>query len=251
MHSLNDLRISIITVVFNSEKTFAKTINSILNQSKPVYEYIIIDGNSTDTTLEIANSFIPLFKKKGIIYKIFSEQDHGIYDAMNKGILKVTGDWIGIINADDFYEIKTIALIQNFLKNETQTELIHGNINIIKNNSSSIHKPDIDLKILYNSMSIYHPSIFIKKTIYDTHGLYSLDYKLSSDWELVLRFYDKNVKFQYLNKTLANFTNGGIGSGFRFIHLTERIKIRHKYFNLTSLLYDLKDFIILIYFKFK
>ncbi len=100
-------------------------------------------------------------------------------------------------------------------------------------------------------MSLFHPSIFIKKNIYESRGVYSLDFRLSSDWDLVLKLYHKNVNFLYIDKVLSNFTTGGAGSGFKFIHLKERLKIRHKYFRISTLFYDFKDLVILIYFKFK
>jgi glycosyltransferase involved in cell wall biosynthesis len=245
------IKISIITIVFNSENTIGRTITSVLNQSHPVDEYIIIDGNSTDKTIEIVNTFKPIFEEKKINFFVKSENDKGIYDAMNKGIEIANGNWVGIINSDDYYEINTIETIHNFIKYNNQSEVIYGNINFINRHSIIKISPKHNLRHLYNSMSIFHPSIFIQKNIYITHGLYSLEYKLSSDWELVLRLYNQNVNFQYINETLSNFTEGGAGSGFKWIHFKERLKIRHKYFRISSLIYDFKDFIILIYFKIK
>jgi glycosyltransferase involved in cell wall biosynthesis len=245
------MNISIVTVVFNSEKTIANTIESILNQSIPVFEYLIIDGCSTDDTLSIINSYIPFFKDKGIAFHVFSERDSGIYDAMNKGINHAKGDWIGILNSDDFYENDTIESLVNFININNDCELIFGDMNLY-DNSNYVHvKPNLNLRILYNSMSIFHPSIFIKKRIYDSFGCYSLDFKLSSDWDFVLKLYHNNVRFFYLNKILSNFTIGGAGSGFKWIHFKERFIIRHKYFRVSTFYYDLKDFIILLFFKLK
>ena len=251
MPNYASLKFSIITVVYNAENTIALTINSILNQSLTIYEYVIIDGKSTDLTLEIIHKYKPQFDLKKIKLKIISEEDLGIYDAMNKGISITNGDWIGILNADDYYEKNTVELVQQFLAENNESELIHGNINMVYCNGSSIIKPNLNLNKLYNSMSLFHPTIFIKKEIYVSNGLYSLDYKLSSDWELILRFYHNKTKFAYIDRTLSNFTSGGAGSGFNSIHFKERFKIRHKYFKLSTLFYDFKDFIILLFFKFK
>ena len=239
---------SIVTVVYNASGTIARTIESTLNQSFPVYEYIIIDGNSNDDSLQIINRYKDLFTDKNIRFIVVSENDNGIYDAMNKGILLSTGDWIGILNADDYYDSNTLSYVQNHIISDN-CDLVYGNMNIIENGNIKELTPKNDLNILYSSMSLFHPSIFIKKSIYDRYGLYSLEFKLSSDWDLVLRLFHNNVKFSFLNKTLSNFTSGGAGSGFRLIHYKERLKIRHKFFRLTSLYYDFKDFIILIFHK--
>jgi glycosyltransferase involved in cell wall biosynthesis len=250
-HIKNLPYISIVTVVYNAEKTIERTIESILNQTSPVFEYIIIDGNSNDKTLEKISYFNDFFADKNIKFIVISENDNGIYDAMNKGISIATGYWIGILNADDYYEINTIELVQQFLSEYNDNELIHGNINMVCDNRSSIIKPNLNLNKLYNSLSLFHPTIFIKKDIYASNRLYSLDYKLSSDWELILRFYHNKIKFGYIDRTLSNFTPGGASSGFKWIHFKERLKIRHKYFRISTLLYDLKDFIIFIWYKTK
>lgn len=244
-------KISIVTVVFNSEKTISRTIECILSQTIPVYEYIIIDGCSTDSTLNIIKKYIPFFTEKDISFQIISERDCGIYDAMNKGINHSKGDWVGIINSDDFYENDTIELVENFININKDCEVIYGDMNLFDNSKIKLIKPNLNLNNLYYSMTLFHPSIFIKKRIYDSYGLYSLDFRLSSDWDLVLKLYHNNIRFLYLNKTLSNFTIGGAGSGFKFIHFKERFKIRHKYFSISNFYYDLKDLLILIYFKLK
>ena len=97
--------ISIITVCFNSSKTIRQTIESVLNQTYTNIEYILVDGKSTDNTVAIIEEYAPQFTAKGIVYRWVSEPDAGIYDAMNKGIKLATGEWIGIINSDDWYEL--------------------------------------------------------------------------------------------------------------------------------------------------
>ena len=149
MPNYASLKFSIITVVYNAENTIALTINSILNQSLTIYEYVIIDGKSTDLTLEIIHKYKPQFDLKKIKLKIISEEDLGIYDAMNKGISITNGDWIGILNADDYYEKNTVELVQQFLAENNESELIHGNINMVYGNGSSIIKPNLNLNKLY------------------------------------------------------------------------------------------------------
>jgi glycosyltransferase involved in cell wall biosynthesis len=251
MKNFDQVKFSIITVVYNAENTIAKTISSILKQTLKDFEYIIIDGMSTDSTLEIIKRYEVLFDNSNITFHLISEKDGGIYDAMNKGINIASGNWIGILNADDFYESDAIESVKYFINNNIHSELIYGNMNLIDRNNTKIIKPSLNLNNLYNTMSLFHPSIFIKKSIYESYGKYSLNFKLSSDWELILKLYHRKVEFLYLNKTLSNFTSGGAGSGFKWVHFKERLQIRHKYFRISTLLYDLKDFIILIYYRIK
>lgn len=107
---MNNVKVSVITPCFNSEKTIQKTLESVLNQTYNNYEYIIIDGKSTDKTLQIIEKYKPLFGEK---IQVYSEPDKGIYDAMNKGIMKASGDIIGIVNSDDYYELDALENMVN------------------------------------------------------------------------------------------------------------------------------------------
>ncbi|MFA6086657.1 glycosyltransferase family 2 protein [Mucilaginibacter sp.] len=242
--------ISIVTVVYNAVKTIEQTIQSVLQQSYNNIEYIIIDGGSTDGTVKLVKEYKQLFAQKGRKYKFVSESDNGIYDAMNKGIALSTGDWIGIINSDDFYEKNAIQYVVNTIASNPSAELIHGNLNFIDEvGNVKFEIPKEDLNLLTNTMTIFHPTIFIKKQVYEKFGLFNLKYKLCADWDLVLRLYMERINFCYLNELLANFKNGGAGSGFKLIHLTERYKIRHTYKNKSRLRFDLKDILVYLYFR--
>lgn len=242
--SLN-IKISIITVSYNAVKTIEETINSVLNQSYSNIEYIIIDGGSRDGTVDI----IKKYQDKINVW--ISEPDKGIYDAMNKGIKLAKGDWIGIINSDDCYCIDAFDTILNTISKNQNAELIFGDLNIIDKNSKFINKlePILQLDHIKHTMSIFHPTVFIKKEIYQSFGMFNLKYKLSADWDLLKRFYLNGVKFNYVNKSIASFRKGGAGSGFRTIHFFERFEIRHKSFKFYFIWYDIKDFLILLYYK--
>lgn len=249
---MNNIKISIITVSYNSQKTIEETFLSVLNQNYRIFEYIVVDGASQDDTLLIIKKYEKIFTKQNISFVYISEKDYGIYDAMNKGIKLAKGDWIGIINSDDFYCLNAFDLIVKEINKYPDSNLIYGNLNIIDNDSKFISqlKPNLKLDNIKHTMSIFHPTVFISKKTYDSYGLFNLNYKLSADWDLLKRFFLENVKFQYIDFPIANFRKGGAGSGFKTIHLFERFKIRHnKSFEILFIWYDIKDILILLYYK--
>lgn len=198
------MKISIITVCLNSERTIDQTIQSVIGQNFEDCEYIVIDGCSTDSTLKI------LDKYKKDISIIISEQDNGIYDAMNKGISLATGDIIGIINSDDWYEPGAFKIISKHFE-ESDAEVVYGNVNVWKENGElEDYSIANSLERIRTEMSISHPSVFIKKDVYARYGAFHLEYTICADYELLLRFYSKGVKFICIDKILANFRRGGI-----------------------------------------
>lgn len=197
------MKISIITVCLNSERTIEQTIQSVIGQDYENCEYIIIDGGSTDRTLEIIDKY------RNNISIIISEHDNGTYAAMNKGISLATGDIIGIINSDDWYEPGVFKLVAKHFE-ESGAELIYGRVNVFEKNRQTEKSVLNDLENIRYEMAIPHPSVFIKKKIYTTYGLFEQKYKIAADYELMLRLYTKGVKFAGIDKALANFRRGGI-----------------------------------------
>ena len=203
------MKISIITVCYNSAVTIYDTINSVNTQTHPNIEHIFIDGLSRDDTLNIINSNA---QRNPIV---ISENDNGLYDAMNKGILLATGDIIGILNSDDIYENKNI--ISNIMN---QIELCkvdsaYGDLIYTKSDdlnyiirywkSGNFNKK----KFLFGWMPP-HPTFFVKREIYIKHGLFNLKLKSSADYEIMLRFlYKKNISTIYLNEVLVKMRIGG------------------------------------------
>lgn len=196
--------VTIITPCFNSEKTIARTIESVLNQIRPVDEYLIIDGASTDKTLEIIKSYEKLFEGR---MKIVSEPDQGIYDAMNKGIKLATGELIGIVNSDDYFEPDAVkVMVENRTNDDYQ--ILYGYERIWENGQ--------EIKVVLNhhnnirNQMITHPTCFVTKKIYDDKGLFNTNYKYSADYEFMLRMSeDKDVIFTPIYEIISNYALGG------------------------------------------
>ncbi len=223
------MKISVITVCLNSEKTIEQTIQSVTDQNDIDYEYIIIDGKSTDSTLEI----IKIYKDKISIIK--SEPDNGIYDAMNKGITLATGDIIGIINSDDWYEPNTFNKIRESFK-ESGADVVYGKLNLIsENGQSKVLLPGTIDKIRYE-MGIPHPTVFVRRSIYKKYGMFNLEYKIAADYDLMLRLYVKGVKFYFCNDIVANFRLGGISDKQHELCTEETLTIASTYLSSVPLI---------------
>lgn len=205
------MKISIITVCYNSEKTIEKTILSVLSQSYKDIEYIIIDGQSTDGTLAIIDKY-----KDKLSYFI-SEKDKGLYDAMNKGVKAASGDFIGILNSDDvFFSKNVISNIADFHTAMPRIKASVGNIiqineegKKVRNYSSKNWKPHL-LKFGFMPP---HPSIFFSKDLFSSYGYYKTDYKIGADYELITRFFLKNrIEWAYSKTTTTTMLIGGLSS---------------------------------------
>ena len=200
--------ISIITVTFNAEKHIEETIESVVSQSYKNIEYIIVDGMSTDGTADIIQRY------RQHIAHFVSEKDNGIYDAMNKGIRKATGELTGIINASDFYEPNAVETVVSAYLQDKEAGIFYGNINMLNENGSffKLKKPITNLDNLYKGMSLYHPTFFTAKSVYEKYGLYDLQYKIASDFDFSIRCHLAGVKFVYIDRVISNFRKGGISS---------------------------------------
>lgn len=198
------MSISIVTVAYNSGQTISKTIESVLNQTLLPFEYIIVDGASKDDTVLVAEKYRDEFEKRGVIYRIISEPDHGIYDAMNKGIANSKGDIVGMINSNDWYEKNALSVVaQTFLKEPF--DLFYADLRIIKPSGNFIKKAKLDR--FPTTRHWNHPTTFVKRTVYN-----QIQYRLDSvydDWDLILRLRKNNCKITVCNQVLANFTFGG------------------------------------------
>ena len=215
------MKISIITVCFNSSKTIEKTLQSVKNQVYNNIEYIVLDGNSTDGTLKIIESY------KEIISKYSSEKDNGLYDAMNKGIALATGDIIGILNSDDIftdnYVLENIAKFH--LRNSVDASV--GNITQFNENGKIVRKYSAKnwhpAKLKVGFMPP-HPAIFFKRDLFERYGNYKLDFVSGADYELIVRFFLKNqIIWKFSNITTTSMLIGGISSsGYKSYKLISR-----------------------------
>lgn len=219
-------KISIITVCFNSAKTIHQTIESVLNQSYTNIEYIVVDGKSTDNTMAIIQSYEQKFKDKGIIFRYISEPDNGIYDAMNKGIKMSAGEWIGIINSDDWYELDACELVINAYQNNSKIMIFAGAIRSILNlNNESYYQTIIpSLEHINFRMTLCHPAVFVKADLYRQRNFDS-SYKVIADWELMKYFANSQVEFCLVDRVLANFTEGGISNVRNLGYYLELLKV--------------------------
>jgi glycosyltransferase involved in cell wall biosynthesis len=201
--------VSIVTVCYNSEKAIEDTLKSVLNQTYQNIEYIIIDGESTDSTMEIVRSYSEKFPGR---INYISEKDDGIYDAMNKGVLLAKGEIIGIINSDDFYTGNTV--IEEIVNEFTGTDVdcVYADLEYVDEHDTTrivrvwkTHKGDFK-----KGWNPPHPSTFIKKSVYDRFGLYKKEYKLSSDYDFLYRIIEiGKITHSHLNRTIVHMRVGG------------------------------------------
>ncbi len=215
--------ISIVTVTYNSSKTLARTIESVLNQTYPNIEYTIMDGCSTDGTVELAHSYDKAFAEKNIPFRIVSEPDNGMYDAINKAVTLSNGVIIGNVNSDDFYE-KDAAMIVAEEYAKAPFDMIYGDLRIIKPSGNTIKKAK--LKKFVSTRYWNHPTTFITKAAYAKEK-----YKCESmydDCDLMLRLRKKGYKVVIVNKVLSNFTFGGMSTKKSLKSAIERIRIRNR-----------------------
>lgn len=202
--------VSVVTVVFNGERYLEETIKSVLGQRYSNIEYIIIDGGSRDSTIDIIEKY-----QEKIDYWV-SEPDNGIYHAMNKGIELCSGDLIKLINADDRLTENSVDLaVENYnkLKDDTTDFIICGHLDIIDDKSNIIGVGDEKSLIKFFD-SFLHPSWYVPVYIYEKYGPYSLQYSISSDYEYYMRLKSRGVNVNFLKFPLAQYRKNGASSGF-------------------------------------
>lgn len=204
------MKISIITICYNSSITIARTIESVLAQKDVCLEYIIIDGASKDNSVSIAESYCEQFKSKGVSYLIKSEPDKGIYDAMNKGIQMATGDIIGILNSDDFYSTNDVLSEVVNCFEQYKTDSVYGNLLYVKDGKPYRYWNSGKSKSFRLGWMPPHPAFFVKKTVYENYGLFRLDCGINADYEIMLRFLEVyRISTVWMNKICTCMEAGG------------------------------------------
>ena len=208
--------VSIITASFNSERTIRDTIKSVLAQTYPDIEYIIIDGGSKDSTIDIVKEYESKFNGK---MHWISEKDKGIYDAMNKGIKISSGEVVGIINSDDYFRtpeiVKHIATIfeENPSIDSTFGDLCYVNpeniSKVVRYYSGKHWNPE---KFRWGFMPP-HPTFYCRKKYFEKFGYYKIDFKIAADFELLIRFlFSNSVNYKYINENMVVMRNGGVST---------------------------------------
>lgn len=203
------MKISIITVTYNSSKTLSDTIESILKQKYEDYEHIIVDGLSKDNTVEIIQKYEPQYNGR---LKYISQKDSGLYDAMNKGIKMATGDVIGLLNSDDIYANENVLQKISDTFNKTNCDGTYANL--IFMDEETMSKPQRIWKSekgkLQNGWHPAHPTLYLKKQVYDKIGLFNLKYRIVADYDFMLRMMlDKDIKLEYINDYIVYMRIGG------------------------------------------
>jgi len=210
------MKVSVITVCYNSEKYIRSAVESVLNQSYKDIEYIVIDGKSKDSTMNIVKSYEALFEGR---MKWISESDNGIYDAMNKGISFSTGDLIAILNSDDvYYDNDVIKDVVSQIQ-QSDTDTLYGNIEFVKpDNVDVVIRKWTSSPFLAGSFRkgwhLPHPSFFVKKKLYEQYGTFDTSFEVSADFELMLRLLEKHkVSTTYFDRLIVKMRMGGESTG--------------------------------------
>lgn len=237
----NDVLFSVITVTYNSEKTVARTIESVLEQGNCRVEHIIVDGSSKDSTLSIVESYRDKYEAKGFKLVVISEKDKGPYDGMNKGVRKATGDIISILNSDDCYDPKALENVAKAIATD-DADIYMGAIRIHNGASQVIHKNARNTRY-QTSRHFNHPALFARKSCYEDVGFYHID-NVHSDYGWYLKALKMGKKVHIINEVLADFYIGGWSSQKSFKNTLKRISLKYQVYkeNGYSRLYYLECF---------
>jgi glycosyltransferase involved in cell wall biosynthesis len=201
------VKISVITVCYNAVDTIESTIKSVLEQDYPNVEYLIIDGGSTDGTIEIINTYLAR------IHRFISERDNGMYDALNKGIAACTGDVVALLHADDVYTSPHV--LSGVVKHLGQSDALYGDLEYVKKESPSsvvrLWKSGTYSKDSFKwGWMPPHPAFFLRKSVYERFGVFNTQFKSAADYELMLRMmYKHQIKAVYWPETLVRMRLGG------------------------------------------
>lgn len=206
------MKFSIITVVLNNKALLESCISSLLEQDYPNVEYIVIDGGSTDGTLQI----IKKYEKR--ISRWISEKDRGLFDAINKGIQMATGDVIGVLNSDDFYVGKDVlSTVRSEFERKNVDSVFADMVYVKRYEPEKIvryyRSSNFTLKKFAYGCMPAHPTFFVRRDVYERFGLFKTDYRIAADYELMLRFLLCNkISYSYLPKVLIKMRVGGVST---------------------------------------
>jgi glycosyltransferase involved in cell wall biosynthesis len=219
------ITVSIITASYNGGSTIRGTIESVLHQTHPCKEYIVMDGGSTDDTLAILEEYRQPFAEKGIDYVVVSEPDHGIYDAMNKGIDRATGTIIGLINTDDWYEPEAVETVIKTYEN-TRFEMMYADLRMIDHEQVRGIKKARLREGYITTRDWNHPTTFLTREMY-RHYRYPC-HNVYDDLDLLLKIRKDHRHVEIVNKVLANYRLGGVSNKRSWKNTMYRAKIKYQ-----------------------
>lgn len=220
------MKVSVITVVYNGENLIERTVESVYRQNYESLEYWVIDGASTDGTLEKVKQYEERFAGKGMTFRFISEPDQGIYDAMNKGIRLATGDVIGFINAGDTYEEEAVSIaVREF--EQTGCDLLFGDLQIITSKGRRIRKRAGQRRFYQTSRDWNHPTMFVKSSLYRAYPFANKG--IHDDYAFYLKMRKQNRKIEVVNQIMATFCMGGVSNERNWESVKRRIHDRYRY----------------------
>lgn len=232
------MKITVITVCFNSVDTIEKAIESVINQDYPDKEYIIVDGGSTDGTVNIIKKY------ENCISRWISEPDDGIFDAMNKGIHMATGNVIAFLNSDDWYVESALSMVcEVFEKNDC--DCVCCDNYVIQQDGSQVYydASNLSQEDMYKRMIYFHSAIFAKKELFEKSNNFDLTYRIAADYDWILRAIEKGARLFYLHKPIFTFCYGGVSSvnEIECAREAKEIAIRHLPIDKKDYLEDIND----------
>lgn len=226
--------VSIVTVCRNSSDTIRRALDSVLQQGYKNIDYIVVDGNSTDTTVNTLKAYEEKFRSVGIRFHWISEPDEGIYDAMNKGLRMVQGGIVGILNSDDYYESGAIEAVGKASCLYPEAGIFYGFLKAyFEGEEVLVYRYRYERYLLNRQSGIYsaaqHPTCFVRRNVYDKIGLFDTQFSIAADHDFLIRASLAGVKFHALDLVLSNFNSGGASERMSdFIRIKERYGVWQK-----------------------
>lgn len=244
------MKVSIITITYNAERFLERTMQSVLAQTCKDYEYIIVDGGSKDATMDIVRRMEPLFEGR-LSYR--SEPDKGLYDAMNKGIHRATGDFLWFINAgDEIFDNQTLqSVLVEGQRSKVEADIIYGKVAIVNEAGEKVsehHKKtpaDLQRRSLLNGLVVSHQAILVRRTI---AADYDLQYRITADYDWVIKAVSRSKKNVYIDAYIAKFLTAGVSSQQRKKAWKERFTIMVRHYGILATLWA--HFLIVLKYPF-